>query len=87
LVNESGEELSDRDLEGLLQRRRGASDNLKGRIVLTAGLWAAVDRFSKMKTDLTYGRATPRVGDAELGEFEAVVTEVLSSLFAVALDA
>lgn len=87
LVNESPEELSDRELEALLQRRRGASDDLKGRIALTAGLWAGIDRFSKMKTDLTYGRATPRVGDAELSEFEAVVNAVLGQLFAVALDA
>lgn len=87
LVNETDEEFSGRELENLLQRRRGVPEDLKRHIALPTDLWARVDRFSKMKTDLTYGRATPRVGDAELGEFEAVVTAVLTNLFAVALDA
>lgn len=87
LVNERDEELSDRELETLLQRRRSASDELKGLIPLSADLWARVDRFSRMKTDLTYGRATPKLEDSTLSDFEGVVNTVLKSLFAVALDA
>lgn len=87
LVNESDEDLSDRDIEDLLQRRRGASEDLKRRIALPEGVWAGVDRFSRLKTDLTYGRAAPKVGDGDLDAFETVVNAVLGQLFAVALDA
>ncbi len=86
LVNESGD-LSNRELEDLLQRRRAASDELKKRVSLPQHLWTRIDRFSNLKTDLTYGRATPKVGDDELSDFESVVIDVLARLFAVALDA
>lgn len=87
LVNDTSEELSESDLEDVLQRRRSASDDLKMRIDLPANLWKRVDRFSTIKTDLTYSRLPPHIGDTELFEFEAVVTDVLAALYAVDLDA
>jgi hypothetical protein len=85
LVNETSEDLSDHDLKRLLERGSSAKDALKDLVPLPAKTWEQLARFSKMKTNLLYGKATPKVSDEELTDFNLLVEDILSRLFELKL--
>lgn len=87
IVNEVDIELSSLELSELMNRDRAVSAELRGHIPLPGALWDRVSRIGRLKYDLTFSRAAPRITDEQLAEADMVVSEVLAKLFDLKLQA
>ncbi|SDQ28036.1 ATP-binding protein [Brevundimonas sp. 374] len=87
LVNHTRHDFSDKELHGLLVWKRSAPATLQATIKLPSDLWTRLGSIARLKYDLMFSKAEPRVSDKELSEAEAAVEELLKRLFKLDLDA
>lgn len=86
LVNHPKQDLSDRELMGLLIWKRRVPPTLQELVKLPVGLWSSLGEIARLKHDLTFSKAEPRVTDLELAEAEKAVEALLKRLFKLELD-
>ncbi|VXB67947.1 hypothetical protein BREVUG8_30050 [Brevundimonas sp. G8] len=87
LVNHTRHDFSDKDLEGLLVWKCLAPPALQKLVRLPGNLWTRLGSIARLKYDLMFSKAEPRVSDEELSKAEAAVEELLKRLFKLDLDA
>lgn len=87
LVHHADQDISDRDIEKLLHWKRVAPSELRELIILPDDIWSRLESMSKLRHDLTFSKAEPRVTDGELFQAEEVVEGLLRQLFGLQLHA